>query len=660
MKLVCIHILLAIQNAESLSFVPPGFQQIISNSLNIPPQLFTEISPKCAQDTGFLMNSLSKSAKILETCDLESCPEKLTDHLFAIKQFDAFGKLPPGITQWTTVSDGSYKTCMEIDGLKYPTNYCYLMLILGKNTTCPQLSTLSHEMTDPENIIIKLGICIPESCSSKDIVHIFNSVSSLPFTACETFCVKKPQAIHTFSFWIFLFFITTVILVVFFGTILDYYLVDTDDKDFRFRILCCFSLYSNFKQIIRTKEVPRIKSADFLKFWSVVWVIIGHSPVNFLMGDTVKAMVEDRKKLATHLMLDAAYSVETFFVVSGTLLGYGLWKNTALVRSRMFWLKLLARRYIRLVPPLMVFIGIFVFSAPYFQGPVIASLFDNLEKQGDKCANTWWINFLMIQNFRKPSENCYAPSWYIAADFQCFLIAPLLVIPWMRSQKLGIKYSASLVAGSIFSTFFVFIAYSIPPSNYSLRGMEDYLTYVHQNGFLRIPTFLAGILLGKVLATQNGPSDFFRNNHGKIWLLCGIAIFQCFYGKLLAVTDFGEEEMGSLSSAIHHIFHRTLWTFIIIWVIYACQYDLTLLVTSFINHLIWQPLGRLTYCIYVIHWWMMIYVVLNQLDRSLHYVSMNQVLLTVSLPTVILCLPVALIWSSMFEVPIARIEKLLF
>ncbi|EFP10806.1 hypothetical protein CRE_02510 [Caenorhabditis remanei] len=618
--------------AEPQGFVPPGFSNSLSNFLNIPPTLFTTISPKCSQDFGLFLKSLIASANILETCNT-GCQERLEDDKFALKQLDAFGKIPSGITQWTTISDGNYQACDEADGEKYSTNYCYLVLI-PRNSTCPNMSNLSQKMTDTSNILYRLAVCIPEACSSIDVATIFNAISPLPFTACQTFCVKKHHDTSVWS-WLFLIFMTVMVTVTTFGTVLDYYFVDADDKDIRFRIFCCFSLYSNFKTILSTETVDgRLKSVDFLKFWSVVWVVVGHSPVNFLMGDTAKRLVESRKELLTHFMLDAYYSVDTFFVISGTLLGYGMWKNSncfQLTRSRTFWIKLLARRYIRLMPPMMVFIGVFVFSARFIRGPTIISLFDNMDKQAEKCADTWWLNLFMIQNFWRPSENCYGISWYVAADFQCFVLAPLIVIPWMKSQKQGMKFSIIIIIISILATFYTFIHHDLPPFNYVLKGMEEYLTYAHQSSFLRIPNFIFGIVLGKVLATYSTPASLAYNNSGKFWMLCFASIFLCFYGKLQAVANIGQPEMMPMISAAHHIFHRTLWTFAIIWVIYACQFDLSRCFTSFIKHRLWQPFGRLTYCIYFIYWWML-YVVLNQSDRSLHFVSQGQMLLFCGVP----------------------------
>ncbi|EGT34333.1 hypothetical protein CAEBREN_09879 [Caenorhabditis brenneri] len=585
---------------ESQFFLPSGFTSFLSNNLNIPPSVFYKLSPKCVQETGMFLNSLIQSAKVLESCNNKSCLNKLEEHSFALKQFDAFGKIPPGISQWRTISDGSYQACQDVDGMKYPTNYCYLLLVPGKNSTCPDISNLSQEMTDPQNIILKLAVCIPLSCSSDDVATIFDSISSLPLTACETQCVKKEQNL---SFWFcaFVLFLTLMTIISLLGTILDYYWVNTDDKDVKFRILCCFSLYSNFKTILSTKtEEGHLKS------------------VNFLNSNT---------GVSQHIC------------------------------SRTFWVKLLIRRYLRLVPPLMIFIGVFMFSAQFFEGPVMISLFDNMNKQAEKCSDVWWVNLFMMQNFRRPSDNCYPISWYVSADFQCFLLAPLIVIPIMKSQREGLKTTSMLTITSFLATLFAFSYYTLPPFNYALKGMEEYLTFVHQSSFQRISTFIVGIYLGKLLATSQFPSDFLRNHSRKLWILSGIATFLCFYGKLLAVADMGEMEMNPILSAAHHIFHRTLWVFVVSWIIYSCHFDLNLFFSTIVNHSVWQPLGRLNYSVYIIHWWML-YVVMNQSDRSLHFVSHVQVIFTVTIPTVILCVPAALVWSSMFEVPIGRLEKL--
>ncbi|CAI2355348.1 unnamed protein product [Caenorhabditis sp. 36 PRJEB53466] len=626
------------QKTSSQPFIPFGTTSLLFGKLDTT-SVSKHISPQCASETGMFSSSLRSSSQIMEVCR-ENCLEKLKEHMWALKQLDAFGKIPAGISQWLTTSEGSYATCNEVDGQKYETNYCYLMMVPGKNSTCPP-----DEISDPLQIKLKLATCIPLSCTSQDVSFIFNALSPFPLTACRTYCVKKTPSEQKLGFWsvILAFFVTSFITLY----LLANYIVDRHLFTAHLRFIRCFSIHINLTFIFeRTKQIRgvHLKGLSFIKFWSAVWVIVVHSYPHYALGESVKKLLDARLYYWNHLVFDAAYAIETFVLMSSTLLSFNLFKNpnpSILIHNTYFWPKAILRRYFRLMIPVIPWLLVITITTPFIRGPNLASMFNNFEVQAQKCSSNWWMNILMIHNFFKPTEICYPPSWYISSDFQLFLLAPLVLIPLIKSQRKALKIILLLLIISVIFTFITFWYHDLPPVSYSNVNVEPYLNYYHQQAFARIPTFLIGIL----------------RNSGKCWIAYGFLFFLCFYGKLMVTVEFGGEEVTPILGAAHDMLHKLMWNLSVAWIIYACQHDLGFYVTTFINNSFWQPFGKISYCIYIVHWWVM-YTVLNLSDKPLRFVSVMQMFCEISIPTLALSLPLALVWSVLFEVPLRRIRDL--
>lgn len=55
------------------------------------------------------------------------------------------------------------------------------------------------------------------------------------------------------------------------------------------------------------------------------------------------------------------------------------------------------------------------------------SQFMNIENIELNCKNYWWRNLLFIQNLYPLSEMCMSWSWYVATDFQLFILSSILL-----------------------------------------------------------------------------------------------------------------------------------------------------------------------------------------------------------------------------------------
>ncbi|EYB93029.1 hypothetical protein Y032_0187g1126 [Ancylostoma ceylanicum] len=76
------------------------------------------------------------------------------------------------------------------------------------------------------------------------------------------------------------------------------------------------------------------------------------------------------------------------------------------------------------------------------------------------------------------------------------------------------------------------------------------------------------------------------------------------------------------------------------------------------DHPVWKPLGRLSYCGYIVHFFIIHYV-FDLDDRPSHYVSIWQTYIYRVIPVVVLSYIFAFIWSCLFEVPVVKLEKML-
>ncbi|KHJ75299.1 hypothetical protein OESDEN_25085 [Oesophagostomum dentatum] len=73
---------------------------------------------------------------------------------------------------------------------------------------------------------------------------------------------------------------------------------------------------------------------------------------------------------------------------------------------------------------------------------------------------------------------------------------------------------------------------------------------------------------------------------------------------------------------------------------------------------IWQPLGRLSYCAYIVHSFVIHYI-FNLDDRPAHFVSIWQTYVHRVIPIVVASYVFAFVWSCLFEVPFSKIDKML-
>ncbi|CAP30520.2 Protein CBG11444 [Caenorhabditis briggsae] len=585
--------------------------------------------------------------------------------MYAIQQYDAFGKIPsPGFFEIELIFDGNYQECRRISGVKYDTNYCYVVLIPGRNADCSggNINNIGNQ------VAFRRAVCMPKSCGSGDTVNLYNQLSGLPLTACATFCSERDVPKDS-SFWGFSIFMTVIISIAILATSVDYlresipfsvsstHVLSGPTHLLSSTCLLNQTLISNASTVLEDCPWHGYFLLMYLIIFCFLVISFQISLKQGIISDTLMPIKSFASYFADSFFINANFSVDTFFLVSGITVAYSFFRmkpTSKILRSPSTWILFYVHRFIRLTPPYMIFIGFYTVYSLYIQGPLAASLFNFTVLQVEACKASWWRNLIYINNFDDGENPCYGPSWYLAVDTQLYLIAPILLIGLSWKPIFGIVLSIIGCAGSILTVYILYLKFDLPADSFHSDASGKFNFYIYQKPWIRCPPYLIGILVGYYLAKNPGTSKL--QLYRKVFFM-GISFVLpfCF---LIANKGYDEGKHQSYVKASYYNFSRFFWATSVGYIIVACHRGWAGPIGNFMNHPIWQPLGRLSYSAYIVHL-MIVYYFLNVGAKPLHFVSTWQVYVYYILPATILTFTFAFFWSCLFELPIMKLEKYL-
>ena len=144
------------------------------------------------------------------------------------------------------------------------------------------------------------------------------------------------------------------------------------------------------------------------------------------------------------------YSVDTFFFLSGLLTCYLLAIKMYPKKGATNFFLVYFHRYYRLIFPLMFVEGLAVCIFRYFgDGPFYQNSWESMfNKNWDKY---WWSNFLFINNLVpwKMDDECIGWVWYLANDFQFFLVTPPILYAFWKNRIVGYAIIFVVLLGSM-------------------------------------------------------------------------------------------------------------------------------------------------------------------------------------------------------------------
>lgn len=165
---------------------------------------------------------------------------------------------------------------------------------------------------------------------------------------------------------------------------------------------------SSSSQSSSSIDNPGDKSNDIscvhgLRFWTISWIVLAHTMQYTEWAGFGRAYVveENIVSIWLHPLLNATFSVDTFFLISGLLTTYVTWSITGGEYRRFNKFAFLISRYLRLTPQVLVVLLLFIIfplagDGPYWRGLV--------QKHSDHCKRNWWISALYLQSFVRPDQ----------------------------------------------------------------------------------------------------------------------------------------------------------------------------------------------------------------------------------------------------------------
>ncbi len=209
----------------------------------------------------------------------------------------------------------------------------------------------------------------------------------------------------------------------------------------RMAFMAEFSAIRTLRRVFSNKKSDENQSFSFvdgMRVLALFWIIIGHSIVFTIpYASNVIDLLAWTKNLATQLLISVAFSVDTFFVLTGFLTVISFVRQVDKAKKVTLNMMILYyfHRYIRLTPTLILVVMVSINLTPYFgHGPFYPNE-HGFETVGCR-EKFWWTSLLYVGNLVQPDDNCLGFTWYLFNDMQFHWIAPLALIPFVIGRQL--------------------------------------------------------------------------------------------------------------------------------------------------------------------------------------------------------------------------------
>lgn len=462
---------------------------------------------------------------------------------------------------------------------------------------------------------------------------------------------------------------------------------------------------NGFKQ-----QIVDLSNLEGIKVICMCYVILGH-----VLMTTTMIMSNGRDMASTTSIswflanLTPAFAVNSFFSITGILTSYLLFKTKQIqniAKKPVLWLGLIIYRYFRILPVYLI-VTIYLKNISKFTGS--GPLWDyGTSSLGQKriCENEsifWTI--LFGANFKSPFAHCVPSAWYLANDFQFFLITPIFITALYKNRRFGIKLLIySIIVGylagvtSIYSTPFDNLE---PIANFMPHGLKTYITFFEHNYTqpqYRVSAYLIGLVAGYLIyehehnklvvrslsgefddesTSKSGEMQSKSNKQENGGEVCKQAVKQSDEGQ--EVLDWPEmfKEYGFSLSAfcvtvccitpyaatrlpfnkffarfavaiVMPTYHILFSLAIAIYIMLSSTGHGNKLITNLLSSPLWKPFARLSLCVVVTN----IEVINYFIQTSKHTQSIDdKVLFVLNLSSIVVSYIVAIVVCILFEAP---------
>ncbi|XP_068156769.1 nose resistant to fluoxetine protein 6-like [Drosophila tropicalis] len=572
--------------------------QVLQQAFN-GSQVKTDLATSC----------VSEVHKLLEEANSKS--------LSALKVLDAWGKYPQGLLYGHFTDMGNYESCLSFDDNS--SKYCLANI---------KFENLIPDSTD--SLALNIGTCIPSACSAKQLNYwltnylrdIFNESSATNGTLVEEYnCATSDRQPLSGLDWFAICVFVLLALLVLLATILDY-------REVSSKLLLSFSLRQNVPQLVKTTSTAAahvIPCLHGIRCLTIIWIIYGHGYMFLLLAPNVNAfdIVAWAQTPYSMILQSGSISVDTFFLLSGLLLVMSTLRELERNSGRLNVPVMYLHRFVRLTPVLALAVLFFMTLFPRLDDGPFWKMFTG---SSQLCRETWWATLLYVQNYAAAGKMCLGHSWYLAVDMQLYILSPILLIAlykWGRKAAAVIVAIILLLFGCVFSIVML-NNLQVFQRNGNLGADSAEMRLIYYTTHARANPWLIGLLFGYFLHCNSYRKQFPKWLSLSAWLIALSLIVTVLFA-VFPYTQTGSGEISPLSGAFYICCSHIAWPLALCWLIWACQTGQAGLINSFLSWSFWQPLSRLSYCLYI--WHLLVETAhMARIKTSLHFSNYDTVL----------------------------------
>ena len=590
---------------------------------------------------------------------------------------DSYGRgLHSGLTVGNAYNLGNFEACIHAptfhapDGTFFGPQYAVIVEIPQR---CDELDLPTRLGGAQQSIFTILttyrGTCIPSSCTYKQISEAWENTSAINSAigggicsvATDTMTSTKPKDYNGGEIS-FLVFFGAVTFFVFLGTALDVLFLYVKREriplpEILTKVLLAFSLYSNGKKLMSTKQRKGQGSIECLhgiRFFSMLWVFVGHmyAVSSVWLNHSSLSVIEIMQQKPFAFILEATVSTDTFFFLSGLLVGYllllELKKNGGTFNIPMYYI----HRYIRLTAVYAVLMWFVATVYPRIGSGPLWGFVAQADAEG--CQDRWWHHILYVQNFfpipvdGSEGAECLGVTWYMAIDMQLYIIAPLFIVPLYYFPRAGVGLLIFLAPLNIASRLIAM--YKNDWDSWDVNMDKMYFA-----PYQRFGVYALGILTAFCIIEARKRK--FRFTDGQLffgWVFSGGLMFFC----ILFPSHWYNFENGLTPQDTSRIFDssfRVLWAVGLMWIVLVCDAGKGGPVNSLLSWKVFLPFSRLTYTAYLVHMRLqsLFYAYQSYTHETTHFDVWFGIFCVVPATFIVAA------WTSLwFEAPIIGLEKI--
>ena len=237
-----------------------------------------------------------------------------------------------------------------------------------------------------------------------------------------------------------------------------------------------------------------LKIINGIRVFSICWVIIGHAFMNAVGAPitNLTTAMEIMDKWYFTLVPGGFFAVDVFFYLSGFLTFYLLTAKIYPTRGKANYPMMYFHRWFRLVTPAGYCILLCVFIFKYFgSGPKYYDSWDM------NCSKTWWASLLFINNLYpwETKDMCMGWYWYLANDFEFFLISPVIILLYCLN-----RYAGYISLGFLHLFNYIYVMVVTAKFDFGIMVTfdddEDFFHWLYMKPWTRFAAYGVGALFG--------------------------------------------------------------------------------------------------------------------------------------------------------------------